>query len=58
MPKISKRKIQSRKANKVSVNIRQRRKTIHNIDQVFTQMNDDELQLIYQNIIQPTKIKI
>jgi len=36
MPKISKRKTQSHKVNKVSVNVQQQRKTIHNINQVFT----------------------
>ena len=41
MSKISKRKIQSCKANQVSINIQKRERIIH-----------DELQLIYQNITQ------
>lgn len=48
----AKKKIQSRKANQVSINIRQQKKTISNINQMLIQMNDDELQLIYQNITQ------
>jgi hypothetical protein len=55
MPKISKRKAQSRKANQISVNIRQQKKIICDINKVITQMNDDELQLIYKYIIQSTK---
>ncbi|PKK61653.1 hypothetical protein RhiirC2_816295 [Rhizophagus irregularis] len=60
MPKVSKRKSQSRKANQVSVNTRrisQREKRILEIKQALIRMNDDELLLIYQNIIQPTNDK-
>ena len=56
MPKISKRNLQSRQANQVSINMRQQKRIIHNINQMLTQMNDDELQLIYQNITQPNEI--
>src|SRR4051812_19773845 len=60
MPKVSKRKIQSRMASQISINAQkaiQRGKNIHKINQMLTQMNDDELQLIYQNIIQQTNDK-
>ena len=46
MPKISKRKIQSRKAYQLSANKRkvtQREKSILEINQALTQMNNDEL---------------
>ncbi|RIB28832.1 hypothetical protein C2G38_1349514 [Gigaspora rosea] len=54
MPKISKRKQQSREASQVSANKRKavlRVKNINEINQCLTQMNDDELQLIYQGIV-------
>ena len=43
MPKISKRKLQSRQANQVSINMWQHKRIIHNINQMLTQMNDEEI---------------
>ena len=43
MPKISKRKLQSRQANQVSINMWQQKRIIHNINQMLTQMNDEEI---------------
>ncbi|CAG8722466.1 8785_t:CDS:1 [Cetraspora pellucida] len=55
MPKLSKRKSQARKASQASVDARKatrHSKQIHDINQLLKQMNDGELQLIYQNIVQ------
>ncbi|RIB24923.1 hypothetical protein C2G38_2167224 [Gigaspora rosea] len=54
---ISKRKHQSREASKASANKRkvtQREKYICNLNQILIQMNDNELQSIYQHVVQPT----
>ncbi|CAG8832882.1 14438_t:CDS:2, partial [Racocetra persica] len=53
MPKVSKQKLKTRKAAQASVDARkdaQRKKQINDINQALLQMNNDELQLIYQNI--------
>src|SRR5687767_10909298 len=52
MPKVSKRKMQSCKAYQSSAATRQREKLVCVINQTLMEMNDDELQQIYQNVIQ------
>ncbi|CAG8851449.1 17645_t:CDS:1, partial [Racocetra persica] len=54
---ISKRKRQSREASKASADKRkaiQREKYICELNQILMQMDDNELQLIYQHMVQPT----
>ncbi|KAF0497550.1 hypothetical protein F8M41_020679 [Gigaspora margarita] len=60
MPRPSKRKLQARKANQISVNARKTAKheeQIQTINKELPQMNDSELQLIYHNIIHLTSDK-
>jgi hypothetical protein len=52
MPKISKRKLQSRQANQVSINMWQQKRIIHNINQMLTQMNDEEFGCNSLNLIE------
>ncbi|RIB25071.1 hypothetical protein C2G38_2241643 [Gigaspora rosea] len=54
----SKRKRQSREASKISADKRKathRKKYISELNQILKQMSDNELQLIYQHMVQPTE---
>jgi hypothetical protein len=56
MPRVSKRKMQSRKANEASMAVLKRKKLVCNIYQELIQRNNNELQQVYQYIIQQTKL--
>ncbi|CAG8462709.1 4985_t:CDS:2 [Scutellospora calospora] len=60
MPKLSKLKLKVLKANQASVNaikVAKREEQIQTINKALLQMNNNEFQLIYQDIVQSTNNK-